>query len=217
MTILAVRKLRSHCLMTKIAYAIRKVIRAFVLFKPWNLLSDDIKYNIYYHRSFIPDLYKRHASEKYSNCLFCRNLIKSELHKYCLICSKSTYNKCYLPLPGLLYEDLVSSDNEDILQKPWYFMKTCSSFERLPQKHYSRNLHFLFSSITIQNYEVLEGLENGVSSDIRPCYVCASVDYELYKKCKRQDDYDICSPCPKVKYELGDVYDLLQSHIKSAG
>ncbi len=214
---IAISKHQASIFMRIIADSVKKAIKQFLSFKPSNLLSDDIKYSIYFHRSFTPELYRRHVSTGNSNCIFCRNLVKSEYHKYCLICSKGAYNKCYLPLPSLLYEDLVTSDNEDMLQKPWYFMKTCSNFERLPKKQYLRNLHFPFSQITIQNYEALEGLENGISSGTKPCYICASIDYELYKRCKRQGNFDTCSPCHIVKNELMYTYENHQSYIRPVG
>lgn len=201
----------------KIMNGIMKAIRAIISFRPRNLLSDDIRYSIYFHGTFIPELYIKHDADKNANCLFCHHLTKSEYHRYCLICSKGTHDNCYLPLPDVLYEDLATPDNKESLLKPWYFMKTCSSFERLPKKQYSRNLRFLFSSITIHNYEALEGLEKGILSGIRPCYICASVDYDLYRRCKRQGDYDICSPCPIIKRELEHVYENLRSTIRPAG
>lgn len=196
---------------------IRKAIKALLSIKPANLLSEDIRYKIYFYRSFMPDLYQKHIASSHTNCLFCSNLIKSEYHGYCLICSKGTYDNCCLPLPDILHEDSVSSDNGEILSKPWYFMKTCSSFVRLPKKQYLKNLRFMFSSITIHNYETLEGLENGILSGSRPCYVCASVDYEMYKRCKRQSDYDIYSPCLNIKRELEYTYESHSAYIRPAG
>lgn len=196
---------------------ISKAVRMIISFRPRDLLSEDLKYRVYYYRSFIPDLYRRHSSQKTANCLFCRHLVKSEYHRYCLICTKGTYDHCYLPLPAILYEDSASADSSKTLFKPWYFMKTCSSFERLPGKQYARNLRFLLSSITIHNYETLEGLENGILSGSRPCYICACVDYDLYKRCKRQGDYDICSPCPIIRKKLESVYENRRSSIRPAG
>ncbi len=201
----------------KVVNFISMAVRALLSFRPGSLLSDDIKYIIYFHRSFKPGLYCKHVTAKNTNCLFCCNLIKSEYHRYCLICSKGTYDNCYLPLPDILYEDTISSDSNGTLPKPWYFMKTCSSFERLPKKQYFRNLHFLFSSITIHNYEALEGLENGILYGSRPCYICASIDYDLYRRCKRQGDYDVSSPCPSMNIKLEYAYDNHRSSIRPAG
>jgi hypothetical protein len=204
-------------LFKRILRCISTAVRKTASFMSAKLLPEDIKYNIYFHRSFIPGLYKRHSAVKNTNCLFCRHLIKSEYHRYCLICSKGTYDNCFLPLPDMLFEGFVSPDSEYGLQKPWYFMKTCSSFERLPKKQYSRNLYFPFSSITIHNKETLEGLENGIVYGIRPCHICASADYDLYRKCTRQGDYDIYSPCPSIRRELEYVYEGLVSTIRPAG
>lgn len=201
----------------KILHTVRKVIRALVSFKPKDLLSEDIRYNIYFRRSFIPELYSRHTASKKANCLFCSNLTKSVYNRYCLICSKGTYDNCYLPLPDILYEGFASPESNNVMLKPWYFMKTCSCFERLPERQYSRNLRFPFSSITIHNQEALEGLENGLLSGSRPCYICASVDYDVYKRCRRQGDFDISSPCPCIKRELDYTYENRRSAIRPAG
>ncbi len=190
-----------------------KALKQLASFRPKDLLSEDIRYDIYFHRTFIPDLYGRHAASDSSNCLFCRHLVKSVYHRHCLVCSKGTYDNCYLPFPDILFEDA----GNECMFKPWYFMKTCGSFERLPKRQYSRNLHFLFSSITIRSHETLEGLENGLVSGIRPCHICASVDYDLYRRCKRQGDFDISSPCPRIKKELSHIYENCRSVIRSAG
>jgi|LSQX01.1.fsa_nt_gb hypothetical protein len=204
-------------LIFKIAVIAKKVVNALMSIKPGDLLSEDIKYRFYFYQSFIPNLYQKHITDCSSNCLFCCHLTKSRYHRSCLICTKGTYDKCYFPFPDVLLEDSTSTNNEGILPKPWYFMKTCDSFERLEKNMYYRNLHFPFSSITIRNYETLEGLENGFLSNIRPCYICASVDYDLYKRCKRQGDCDICIPCLKIEEMLSDAYDRQPSSIRTAG
>jgi hypothetical protein len=141
MDIAAIRTGKSDFI-RKIIHFLRNVIRAIASFRPANLLSEDIRYEIRFHRSFIPELYKRHTSAKTANCLFCRHLTKSIYHRYCLICSKGTYDNCYLPFPDILYEDLAAPDGNHGMLRPWYFMKPCGSFERLPKNQYSRNLHF---------------------------------------------------------------------------
>ncbi len=194
-----------------------KALRALLSFIPGSLIPDDIKYIIYFCRTFRPELYSRHVTAKNTNCLFCCNLIKSEYHRNCLICSKGTHDNCYSPLPDILYKNTISSDNGGAISKPWYFIKTCGSFERLAEKRYFRNLYFLLSSVTIHNYEALEGLENGIIHGSRPCYICASIDYDLYRKCKRQSDYDVSSPCPIMKRKLEYAYENSRSSIRPTG
>ncbi len=196
--------------------AAKKVLKSVMTFRPGDILSDDAKYKLNFYKCFLPELYKAHINKNYSNCVFCSNLVKSGCHKYCLKCSIGTYIKCCPPLPGLLYKETIYTDDKDTLPLPWYFKKTCRHFSRLPQSQYFRNLYSLFPSIAINNYEVLEGLENGLLSGVRPCYVCASVNYDLYRTCAAQYDFDMYKPCCRIKRELKKTYTAQTASIKSA-
>ncbi len=194
----------------------KKAFRAVLSFRPGDVLSADTKYKLHFYRSFLPELYRNHIRRNHKNCIFCSHLLKAGCHKYCLKCSIGTYIKCYPPLPGLLYKGSIFTDDEDVLPVPWYFKKVCENFSRLPQSQYFRNLYSIFPSIAFNNYEVLESLEKGMLSGIRPCYICASVDYDLYKRCTRQDYFDMSVPCHRIKRELKKVYSKKPSTVRSA-
>ena len=193
-------------LLIRIAVTARRILSKLLSFRPADMLSDDMRYQLYFYRSYLPELYRRHVSKNYKNCLFCSRLVKSGCHRYCLKCSAGTYIKCYPPLPGLLYAVPVHTDDGDQLAVPWYFRKTCSGFKRLPLFWYWHNIYSVFPSIALSNYEALEGLEKGLSSGARPCHICATVDYDLYRKCMRQPDFDVSAPCMKIRDELKKAY-----------
>ena len=160
----------------------------------------------------MPELYKRHTSALYMNCVFCANLVRSKCHGNCLKCRQGTYIHCSPLLPGALDFDPKHPYSVDGLALPWYYRETCGNFERLPPQHYFRNLFIAFSSNEISNFEVLEGLEKGLSAGEKPCHICASVDYGLYRKCCGQGDFDLFTPCRQITGELGSYY-----HKHSAG
>jgi len=193
-------------LLIRIAVAARKILSKLLSFRPAGMLSDDMKYQLYFYRSYLPELYRKHVRKNHKNCLFCSRLVKSGCHRYCLKCSAGTYIKCYPPLPGLLYSVPLHMDDGDQLAVPWYFRKTCSCFKRLPLLRYLRNIFSVFPSIALSNYEALEGLDKGLSSGARPCHICATVDYDLYRKCVKQPDFDVSAPCMKIRDELKKAY-----------
>ncbi|HOQ06253.1 MAG TPA: hypothetical protein PK127_00470 [Clostridiales bacterium] len=195
-----------HELLVRISITARKALNRLLSFRPGSLLSEDMKYQLYFYRSYLPELYRRHVKRNQKNCLFCSRLVKSGCHRYCLKCSAGTYIKCCPPLPGLLYAVPVHADDEDALPVPWYFKKTCSGFKRLPLYRYWRNLYSVFPSIAMNNYEALEGLERGLSSGTRPCHICATVDYGLYRRCMSQPDFNAASPCTRIANELKKAY-----------
>ena len=194
-------------IITKLLSVFRKFIHAIASLGDICILSEDAIYKKSFIREYMPELYKQHTSELYMNCIFCANLVRSKCHRNCLKCCQGTYIHCSPLLPGLLHFDTRRAFSIDNLAVPWYYKETCSSFNRLPAQHYFKNLHEAFSSNEICNFEVLEGLEKGFSSGEKPCHICASVDYELYKKCSRQGDFDAFSPCHRIKDELGSFYE----------
>lgn len=170
------------------------------------ILSEDMVYKRHFVRDYMPALYRQHTSELYANCVFCANLVRSGCHRHCLKCGIGTYIHCNPLLPGILFYDTSRPYRKDNLSVPWYYRETCSSFRRLPQNHYFKNLHVALSSMDINNFEVLEGLEKGLSAGEKPCHVCASMDYELYKKCSGQGDFNVSTPCYRITSELSALY-----------
>jgi len=191
---------------TRLLSIYKKLIQSVSALGSFCILSEDTVYKKIFIRDFMPELYKQHTSGLYMNCVFCANLVRSKCHSNCLKCCQGTYIHCSSLLPGLLDFDTRHHYCMDILTLPWYYRETCSSFERLPPRNYFRNLFVAFSSNEIYNFEVLEGLEKGLSAEERPCHICASVDYELYKKCCGQGDFDLFTPCSKIIGELGSYY-----------
>lgn len=169
-------------------------------------ISEDTVYKWHFVQDYMPELYKQHTSKLYANCVFCANLVRSCCHRHCLKCSIGTYIHCNPLLPGILYYEAKHPYSMDRLTVPWYYREACSSFMRLPQNHYFKNLHVAFSSIDIYNFEVLEGLEKGLSAGEKPCHVCASMDFALYRKCSGQGDFDVSTPCHKITEELSAIY-----------
>ncbi len=170
------------------------------------ILSEDSVYKWQFIHHFMPELYKKHTSELYANCIFCDNLVRSRCHQHCLKCTVGTYIHCSPLMPGILHNEPVHPINMDNLPVPWYYMEPCSNFKRLPQNRYFRNLHVPVRSIDICNFEVLEGLEQGLAAGERPCHVCASVNYALYLKCLKQSDFSMNTPCHKIASELCSIY-----------
>lgn len=170
------------------------------------VFSEDTVYKWHIIRDYMPKLYKLHTSELYANCVFCANLVRAGCHRHCLKCSSGTYIHCSPLLPGILYYETSYPYSMNSLTVPWYYMETCSSFKRLPSNNYLKNFKVALSSIGIYNFEVLEGLGKGLSAGEKPCHVCASIDYELYKKCSCQEDFDTCTPCHKIVTELANIY-----------
>lgn len=185
---------------------IKKLTNVIASLRTSCVLSEDSVYKWHFRRDYMPDLYRQHTSELYANCIFCVNLVRSGCHRHCLKCGIGTYIHCSPPLPGILYYETRHPYIVDSLTVPWYYKETCSSFKRLPPNHYFRNLHVALSSIDIYNFEVLEGLEKGLSSGEKPCHICASMDYELYRKCSGQGDFDVSTPCHKITKELSAIY-----------
>jgi hypothetical protein len=175
-------------------------IRNFCLF------SEDTIYKRHFINEYMPLLYKKHTAAMVENCVFCNQLVKSGCHKQCYKCAISNYPHCSSLLPGLLNCESIYPYNGDTLKVPWYYTQTCTSFSRLPQENYFRNFNVFFSSSAIFNFEVLESLEKGLLSGEKPCHVCASIDYGIYKKCTGQRDFHAFSPCHKIVDELADYY-----------
>ncbi len=171
-----------------------------------DILTGDFKYVWHFVRYFKNKLYERHIDENYINCVFCSNLVRTGCHRHCLKCGVGTYIRCSPSLPGILYNEPTEKEDSDNLRTPWYFKETCSHFKRLPSKKYFKNLHSALSQAGIYDFEVLEGLENGLAAGSKPCHVCAAADYELYKRCSAQEGFEADVPCNRVNAELKSFY-----------
>lgn len=172
-----------------------------------SVIPEDIAYKWSFISKCMPALYERHTRELYSNCIFCSNLVRSDCHKYCLKCSCGTYIHCAPALPTIISESTVhQSTCAEKITRPWFYRETCSKFSRLPKSRYFKNLYSPLSAISIYNYEALEGLEKGLLSGKRPCHICASLDYDIYRTCLTQEDFSITSKCTKIFSAVSSFY-----------
>lgn len=172
-----------------------------------SVIPEDIAYKWSFINKCMPALYEQHTRELYSNCIFCSNLVKGDCHKYCLKCSKGTYMHCAPALPTIISGSITHrSTCIEKITRPWFYRETCSKFSRLSKSKYFKNLYSPLSTISIYNYEALEGLEKGLLSDKRPCHICASLDYEIYRTCLMQDDFNVTSKCTKISSVLNSFY-----------
>lgn len=173
------------------------------------ILSEDAHYKRYFLKKYLPDLYRQHTNKHYANCVFCANLVKTGCHKYCLKCSIGTYVRCSPALPGAIFIESVYPYELERLPIPWYYRKTCYHFRRLKPDKYQKNFYTALSPIGIYNMETLEGLEKGLCSGEKPCHICSSVDYQLYRECIAQRGFDASSPCHIIKGKLKQTYEAL--------
>ena len=172
----------------------------------FSLISEDLMYKKSFLKNLKPLIYENHIRNKHISCAFCSNLTRTHCHAHCLKCGAGSYIHCSPLLPGLMYYDKKNPDESDYLTVPWLYKKACDKFTRLKLKNYLRNFSVPFSWVTIYNYEVLEGLICGYSSKERPCYVCASIDYSIYRECLDRDDFDRHTPCPRISEVVESIY-----------
>jgi len=170
-----------------------------------SFFSEDTVYKWHFVCRYKYELYLKHTLARYANCIFCSRLKRSNCHRHCLKCTAGTYIHCSPLLPGLLYFERSYPFNSE-LAVPWFYKNTCSSFKRLSSFSYLRNFYISHPFIGIQNLEVFEGLEKGLSSGERPCHVCAFIDFNIYKKCSEAKDFDKFSPCRKISSRLQSFY-----------
>ncbi len=197
-----------HNLMAgKVYQSIKKLKNAMAAFSISRILSEDTHYKRYFLKSYLPELCRQHTDKHYANCVFCANLIKSGCHKYCLKCSVGTYIRCSPALPGAIFIEPLYPYESECLPIPWYYKKTCYHFRRLSPDKYRRNLCSMLSPIAIYNMEILEGLEKGLCSGEKPCHICSSVDYELYRECLKQRGFNPSAPCHRIREKLKKVYE----------
>lgn len=199
----------------RLNHLLKKLVKAATSFSPVSLLTDDAQYKRYFIKEYLPGLYQKHTSEEYASCIFCANLVRSRCHSNCLKCSVGTYIRCSPSLPGVIYKESSYSDETESIPIPWYYRKPCYHFNRLPLARYHKNIYPLLSPVGIHHFEILEGLETGLCSDTRPCYICASVNYELYRECSSQEDFEENTPCRRIKAELEEIFESQQQIARS--
>lgn len=194
----------------RLIHIIKKLFKAAASFSPVNLLTDDAQYKRHFIREYLPGLYQKHTSEEYASCVFCAYLVRSRCHSNCLKCRAGTYIRCAPSLPGAIYKESDYNDENENMPVPWYFRKPCYHFNRLPLTRYHKNIYPILSPVGIHHLEILEGLETGLCSDVKPCHICASVNYGLYRECSRQEDFNENTPCHKIKIELEEIFNTQQ-------
>lgn len=179
-----------------------------ILDKVWSLrlFNGDFIYKINFRTYLKPVIYYSHLGSNYKSCAFCANLKRTNCHAHCLKCSLGYYVQCSPLLPGLMYYDKKNPDEYNNLSIPWLYKKTCKKFQRLQLWNYLRNFTIPFSWITIYNYEVLEGLVFGCSLQERPCYICASIDYSIYKSCLNREDFEKNTPCQRISRVVEAIF-----------
>lgn len=182
---------------------------ALTTFNLGSILSEDTRYKRYFLKEYLPQLYNKHTKKHYANCIFCANLAKSSCHKYCFKCSVGTYIRCSPALPGDIYKEPLYQLESEGLTIPWYYRKPCYHFRRLDPAKYYRNICAMFSPIAIYNMEILEGLEKGLCSGQKPCHICSSINYELYRECLRHRGFNASTPCYRIKDKLRKAYESL--------
>ncbi|MGI6669663.1 MAG: hypothetical protein ACOX4M_09940 [Acetivibrionales bacterium] len=175
------------------------------------IIPEDTRYKWHIIKDYMPGLYHRHIIENKASCLFCANLVRGGCHKHCLKCSIGTHIKCGPSLPGAIYKMPLYLDEAGYTAIPWFYRKPCGDFKRLPPYLYFKNLYPILGMAGTCNLEILEGLLEGLSSGIRPCHVCASVDYGLYKKCLSGECFDENTPCSKICSEIEAYYKSLSA------
>ena len=182
------------------------IIKFLKQMSSFSLLSEDFLYKKRFRKDLIPLIYESQVKSNYTSCAFCSRLTRTHCHAHCLKCVAGSYIHCSPLLPGLMYYDKMNPDESDYLTIPWLYKNTCENFTRLESKNYLRNFIIPLSWVTIYNYEVLEGLIFGYSSEERPCYICASIDYSIYRECLGREDFDKNTPCPRISEVVKSIY-----------
>jgi hypothetical protein len=193
-------------LMNYLILFIKELVNILHKFLSINFYTDDMIYKKKFIKKFMPYLYERHISDLHSNCVYCANLVRSNCHKHCLKCSTGTYVHCSPLLPGILYYENKHPYNMNNESIPWLYKNTCTYFKRLDANNYFKNFKVPFSWVTIYNYEILDGLMNGIFCDEKPCHICATIDYQLYKNCFTQKGFDKKTPCTRIAAEIASRY-----------
>lgn len=173
------------------------------------LISDDTLYKKQFNKAIGPQIYQMHLNGHFICCTFCTKIKKSNCHENCFKCSVDIYKECSPLLPGTFpFKDshFDSMGSESI---PWIFKTPCTNFERIESNRYYKNFNSSVQSITVANYEVLEGIFTGIYRNKRPCHICASVNLDIYNKCLKNDNVEENKPCRNIMGKLTSKYHTL--------
>lgn len=204
--------IKGPSLAPRINGAVRKLIGAMVCLsrklKSLVPLTEDMIYKVEFASKYTYDFFGKHVMQNYKNCVFCSNLKKTGSQRQLHSCSKGVYN-----FPGQLLPDTLCSDGEleehgAIAKVPWFYRNPCPYFKRLNRGNYLRNFKHPFSDKTVANYEILEGIEYGLSSNRKPCYICASLDYSIFRNCLADSEHTSSHPCDKIANIVESKYSL---------
>jgi hypothetical protein len=178
-------------------------------------INNDTQYYKFFLNTIGPRIFEIHSSQYFVCCAFCTKLLKSNCHEYCYSCSKNVYGECSSILPesfsfvGYNYNRV---DSEDFV--PWIFKTPCTAFVKLPQSKYFKNFIVSDNSITIGNFEALEGVFMGLCRGKRPCHICASVNNEVFSNCSQQERIIENVPCNKFLNQISLKYKAIMGMIK---
>ncbi|MCX7711878.1 MAG: hypothetical protein N2484_18700 [Clostridia bacterium] len=177
-------------------------------------ISDDKAYIKHFDSYIGPNIYHRHLDDYFVCCTFCCHLKKSNCHSYCFKCGKNTYEECGVLLPGTFSFTGNHTNDQESDQPPWIFRTPCTGFERLSEKKYFKNFNSYIQSITVANYEAMEGIFTGISRGKSPCHICASVNIEIYNHCLSPDRNADNKYCNEIIEQISAKYRAIAGMIK---
>ncbi|MEN8908207.1 MAG: hypothetical protein ABF289_19810 [Clostridiales bacterium] len=178
-------------------------------------INNDTQYYKFFISTIGPRIFEVHSHKYFVCCAFCVNLNKSNCHDYCYSCSKKVYNECSSILPesfsfvGYHYNRV---DDDDFI--PWIFRTPCTAFERLTQGKYFKNFIASDNSITIGNFEALEGIFMGLCRGKKPCQICPSVNQNIFNNCSQEERLIENVPCNKLLHEIAIKYRSIMGMVK---
>jgi len=186
-------------------------LNIFIRFlKKTGLLSVDLIYRINFMSLFGSKLYFRHKIMSFRSCAFCKHLYYDKIIKK-YVCRNSEYEACSSLVPCILPDSSFISNQtyvEEEAQIPWLFKEPCLNFDVLNSKSYFRNFLSYNLNDSVIKLEVLEGILMGSCSSDVPCYICASVNKEIFTKCKYIQKADEIGKCDMIYCNLSQFFDV---------
>ena len=153
-------------------------------------------------------LYYRHKITSFRSCAFCQHLYYDRvIKKY--ICSYGEYEACsslvpcIIPNSSLMFNKTYVEEEEQI---PWLFKEPCLNFEVLNSKNYFRNFISFNLNSSVIKLEALEGILMGNCSGTIPCHICASVNKEIYTKCRYLQKANEIGKCSIIYSNLNKCF-----------
>lgn len=178
------------------------------LLKKTGLISLDFIYRLYYMAIFGTKIFYRHKISSYRSCAFCKHLVFDKcISKY--ICKHGEYEACSSIVPGIIPNPSIHGGlyfEEEDEQVPWLFKETCSNFEVLELKEYFRNFVSFDLNTSVIKLESIEGILLGSCSGELPCHICASVNKEIYTKCRYLAKASQLGKCSVIYDNLSEIY-----------